>query len=47
MKFRQRAIVTAFVYFKRFYLLNSFKEYDPHLLVPTTIYLASKVRDLT
>mmetsp|Transcript_52361 Transcript_52361/g.131543 ORF Transcript_52361/g.131543 Transcript_52361/m.131543 type:complete len:254 (+) Transcript_52361:227-988(+) len=44
---RQRAIATAVVYFKRFYTKYTFKESDPRLLVPTCLYLSSKVEELT
>ena len=45
-KLRQQVIATATVYFKRFYVLNSFKSIDPFLMAPTCIFLASKVRTL-
>ncbi|XP_074597825.1 cyclin C isoform X2 [Brevipalpus obovatus] len=42
---RQQVISTAFVYFKRFYLRNSFKCVDPLLMAPTCCLLASKVEE--
>ncbi|KAL5253239.1 hypothetical protein ACHWQZ_G013123 [Mnemiopsis leidyi] len=44
-KLRQQVIATATVYFKRFYILNSFKSIDPFLMAPTCIFLASKVEE--
>ncbi|GJQ87404.1 CycC [Trypoxylus dichotomus] len=45
MKVRQQVVGTATVYFKRFYVRNSFKCIDPLLLAPTCIFLASKVEE--
>jgi len=42
---RQRVVATAVVYWKRFYLHNSFDEFEPALLGGTCIYLASKVEE--
>eukprot|EP00116_Pleurobrachia_bachei_P010797 sb/3471059/ len=44
-KLRQQVIATATVYFKRFYILTSFKSIDPFLMAPTCIFLASKVEE--
>eukprot|EP00242_Pyramimonas_sp_CCMP2087_P011365 CAMPEP_0198219446 /NCGR_PEP_ID=MMETSP1445-20131203/74335_1 /TAXON_ID=36898 /ORGANISM="Pyramimonas sp., Strain CCMP2087" /LENGTH=274 /DNA_ID=CAMNT_0043896851 /DNA_START=708 /DNA_END=1529 /DNA_ORIENTATION=+ len=46
-KVRQRVVATAVVYFRRFYLRNSFVEYDPRLTAPACLYLASKVEEST
>jgi len=45
VKLRQQVIATATVYFKRFYIQNSFKSIDPFLMAPTCIFLASKVEE--
>lgn len=45
IKLRQQVIATATVYFKRFYVRNSFRSIDPLLMAPTCIYLASKVEE--
>lgn len=45
LKLRQQVIATATVYFKRFYVRNSFRSIDPLLLAPTCIFLASKVEE--
>eukprot|EP00005_Dracoamoeba_jomungandri_P003653 CAMPEP_0174252034 /NCGR_PEP_ID=MMETSP0439-20130205/1677_1 /TAXON_ID=0 /ORGANISM="Stereomyxa ramosa, Strain Chinc5" /LENGTH=259 /DNA_ID=CAMNT_0015332511 /DNA_START=14 /DNA_END=790 /DNA_ORIENTATION=+ len=42
---RQVVVATATVYFKRFYHNNSFIDYDPMLIAPTTLYLAAKVEE--
>jgi len=47
MKMRQRAISTAIVYFKRFYVRNSFVDCEPRLIATTCMYLASKVEECT
>lgn len=44
-KLRQQVIATAIVYFKRFYVRNSFRSIDPLLMAPTCIFLASKVEE--
>lgn len=41
----QQVIATAIIYFKRFYVTNSLKCIDPLLLVPTCIFLSSKVEE--
>jgi len=45
LKLRQRAISTAIVYFKRFYLKNSFVDCEPRLIAVTCLYLSSKVEE--
>lgn len=45
LKVKQQVIATAIVYFKRFYVRNSFKCIDPLLLAPTCVFLASKVEE--
>lgn len=45
LKLRQQVIATSIVYFKRFYARNSLKNIDPLLLVPTCIFLSSKVEE--
>lgn len=45
LKLRQQVIATATVYFKRFYVRNSFRSIDPLLMCPTCIFLASKVEE--
>jgi len=45
LKLRQRVIATGMVYLKRFYSKNSFVDYDPRLIGPTCLYLASKVEE--
>lgn len=46
-KLRQRVIATAAVYFRRFYLLQSYVDFDPRLVAPTCLYLASKAEEST
>lgn len=36
---------TAVVYFRRLYAGSSFSQYDPHLVAPGCLYLASKVEE--
>lgn len=43
IKLRQRVAATAVVYFRRLYAGSSFGAYDPHLVAPGCLYLASKV----
>eukprot|EP00736_Rhodelphis_marinus_P005682 Rmarinus@m.20028 len=45
LKYRQRVVSTACVYFKRFYLKNSFAMFDPCLIAPTVLYLSVKVEE--
>lgn len=42
---RQRVIATATVYLARFYYNNSYKDFHPHLIAATAVYLASKVEE--
>eukprot|EP01083_Nonionella_stella_P075509 205321_1 len=42
MNLHQRVISTSVVYFKRFYCKKSFYEFDPRLVAPTMLFLASK-----
>ncbi|KAG9509340.1 Cyclin-C, partial [Fragariocoptes setiger] len=45
LKVKQQVIATSIVYFKRFYVRNSFKCIDPWLMAPTCMFLASKVEE--
>lgn len=45
IKLRQRVAATAVVYFRRLYASSSFSAYDPHLVAPGCLYLASKVEE--
>uniref|UniRef100_A0A0E0B4Y8 Cyclin-like domain-containing protein n=1 Tax=Oryza glumipatula TaxID=40148 RepID=A0A0E0B4Y8_9ORYZ len=47
VKVRQRVIATAVTYFRRVYTRKSMTEYDPRLVAPTCLYLASKVEEST
>lgn len=40
-----RAVSTATVYFRRFYLNNTFLEYDPCCVAPACLYLACKAEE--
>lgn len=42
---RQRVIATATVFFRRFYLKNSYCDTDPFLLVATCCYVAAKAEE--
>lgn len=42
---RRRAVSTATVYFRRFYLNNTFLEYDPCCVAPACLYLACKAEE--
>ncbi|KAJ2218568.1 RNA polymerase II holoenzyme cyclin-like subunit, partial [Coemansia sp. RSA 518] len=42
---RQEIIATATVYFKRFYINNTFYDIDPYLMTTTCMYLACKVEE--
>jgi len=46
-KVRQRVVATAIAYFRRIYTRKSFSEYDPRLVAPTCLYLASKAEEST
>ncbi|ORX71592.1 cyclin-like protein [Linderina pennispora] len=45
LRIRQEIIATALVYFKRFYLNNTFYDIDPYLMAATSAYLACKVEE--
>ncbi|XP_072992195.1 cyclin-C1-1 isoform X1 [Typha latifolia] len=47
VKVRQRVIATATTYFRRVYTRKSMTEYDPRLVAPTCLYLASKAEEST
>ncbi|KAH7299362.1 hypothetical protein KP509_24G007600 [Ceratopteris richardii] len=47
VKVRQRVVATAIAYFRRVYTRKSFVEYDPCLVAPTCLYLASKAEEST
>ncbi|KAJ6845250.1 cyclin-C1-1-like isoform X1 [Iris pallida] len=47
VKVRQRVYATAVTYFRRVYARKSMSEYDPHLVAPTCLYLASKAEEST
>ncbi|KAL2650494.1 hypothetical protein R1flu_018622 [Riccia fluitans] len=46
-KVRQRVVATAIAYFRRVYTRKSFSEFDPRLVAPTCLYLASKAEEST
>nr|XP_024363487.1 cyclin-C1-1-like isoform X1 [Physcomitrium patens] len=46
-KVRQRVVATAIAYFRRIYTRKSFSEFDPRLVAPTCLYLASKAEEST
>ncbi|KAJ1735970.1 RNA polymerase II holoenzyme cyclin-like subunit [Coemansia sp. Benny D160-2] len=43
LRTRQEIIATALMYFKRFYINNTFYDIDPYLMAATCVYLACKV----
>ncbi|KAF8901596.1 cyclin-like protein [Mucidula mucida] len=45
LQLRQRAIATATVFFRRFYLKNSYCETDPFLVISACIYVAAKAEE--
>ncbi|KAF3327726.1 Cyclin-C1-1 [Carex littledalei] len=47
VKVRQRVIATATTYFRRVYTKKSMTEYDPRIVAPTCLYLASKAEEST
>jgi len=47
VKLRQRVVATAITYCRRVYTRKSFTEYDPQLVAPTCLYLASKAEEST
>jgi cyclin-C len=44
-KLRQRVAATAMTYFRRFYAKNSFTAFDPRLIAPGCLYVASKCEE--
>ncbi|KVI12292.1 Cyclin C [Cynara cardunculus var. scolymus] len=47
VKVRQRVVATAVTYMRRAYTRRSMTEYDPRLVAPTCLYLASKAEEST
>ncbi|PWA59064.1 cyclin-C1-1 [Artemisia annua] len=47
VKVRQRVVATAVTYMRRAYTRMSMTEYDPRLVAPTCLYLASKAEEST
>ncbi|XP_043718496.1 cyclin-C1-1-like [Telopea speciosissima] len=47
VKVRQRVVATAVTYMRRAYTRKSMTEYDPRLVAPTCLYLASKAEEST
>ncbi|XP_040994786.1 cyclin-C1-2-like isoform X1 [Juglans microcarpa x Juglans regia] len=47
VKVRQRVVATAVAYMRRVYTRKSMNEYDPRLVAPTCLYLASKAEEST
>ncbi|KAI4329890.1 hypothetical protein MLD38_028223 [Melastoma candidum] len=45
VKVRQRVVATAITYMRRVYTRKSMSEYDPRLVAPTCLYLASKAEE--
>uniref|UniRef100_A0AAV1UJ25 Cyclin-like domain-containing protein n=1 Tax=Peronospora matthiolae TaxID=2874970 RepID=A0AAV1UJ25_9STRA len=45
LRVRQIIIYTAIIFYRRFYLTQSFVNFDPHLVVGTVFFLASKVEE--
>ena len=45
LQFRQRVIATATVFFRRFYLKNSYCETDPFTVIAACCYLAAKAEE--
>ena len=45
LQFRQRIIATATVFFRRFYLKNSYCETDPFTVIAACCYLAAKAEE--
>lgn len=45
LKFRQKLVATAAVFFKRFYIQQSFVNFDPFLVVPTLLFIAAKTEE--
>ena len=42
---RQRVIATATIFFRRFYLKNSYCETDPYLVLTACCYVAAKAEE--
>ncbi|GER25635.1 cyclin family protein, partial [Striga asiatica] len=47
VKVRQRVVATAITYMRRVYARRSMTQYDPRLVAPTCLYLASKAEEST
>nr|XP_011458156.1 PREDICTED: cyclin-C1-2-like isoform X1 [Fragaria vesca subsp. vesca] len=47
VKVRQRVVATAVTYMRRVYTSKAMSEYDPRLVAPTCLYLASKAEEST
>lgn len=47
VKVRQRVVATAITYMRRVYVKRPITEYDPRLVAPTCLYLASKAEEST
>ncbi|KAM3373831.1 cyclin-C1-2 isoform X3 [Capsicum galapagoense] len=47
VKVRQRVVATAVTYMRRVYVRRSMTEYDPRLVAPACLYLASKAEEST
>ncbi|CAA3021189.1 cyclin-C1-2-like isoform X1 [Olea europaea subsp. europaea] len=47
VKVRQRVVATAITYMRRVYVRRSMSEYDPRLVAPSCLYLASKAEEST
>lgn len=47
VKVRQRVVATAIAYMRRVYTRKSMTEYDPRLVAPACLYLASKAEEST
>lgn len=45
MTFRQRVTATASVFFRRFYLKNSYCETDPFIVIAACCYVAAKAEE--
>ncbi|KAJ2877223.1 RNA polymerase II holoenzyme cyclin-like subunit [Coemansia aciculifera] len=45
LRTRQEIVATAIIYFKRFYINNTFYDIDPYLMTTTCVYLACKVEE--
>ena len=45
MAFRQRVTATASVFFRRFYLKNSYCETDPFIVIAACCYVAAKAEE--